>query len=136
MTPAEAGSSVRNPVEIGLGRYGLSEYYEEGLRLVASDPHIDLVLTQISPHLYTQYGIGANQIDEVANVLICTAKTLAKPMTVVMPLGDSLDTMEPVLKAHEKCLEAGLAIFSDMGVAVKAISKLIQHHESCRSPPS
>jgi acyl-CoA synthetase (NDP forming) len=129
MTPSEAGSSVRNPAEIGLGRAGLSQYYSEGLKLVDSDSNIDMILTQVNPHLYTQYGIGAKQVEDTIDVLIQVSKELTKPMVVVMPLGDSMTTIEPVLKAHEKSLKEGLAIFSDMGVAIKSISKVIQNFE-------
>jgi acetyltransferase len=129
LTPAEAGSSVANPVEIGLGRAGLSEYYAEGLRLVASDPNVDMILTMLNPHLYTQFGVGSKQIEDTIEVLIHVAKELTKPMAVVMPLGDSVDTIAPVLKAHEKGLSEGLAVFSNMETAIKAMSKVIQYHE-------
>ena len=126
---AEAGSSIRNPVEIGLGPRGLAKDYSEGLKLVASDPNIDMILAQVNPHLYTQYGVGAEQIEETITLLINTAKELGKPMAVVMPLGDSLGTIEPVLKAHEKGLKEGLAIFFDMSTAIKVISKVLQYYE-------
>jgi len=129
ITPAEAGSSVRNPVEIGLGPEGVSQYYSDGLKVVDSDPNIDMIITQLNPHLYTQYGVGAKQVEETINVLIDTSKELTKPMVVVMPLGDSLITIEPVLRAHERSLSEGLAIFSDINTAIKAVSKVIQHYE-------
>jgi len=129
LTPAEAGSSVANPVEIGLGRAGLSEYYAEGLKLVASDPNVDMILTMLNPHLYTQFGVGGRQIEDTIEVLIRVAKELTKPMAVVMPLGDSVDTIAPVLKAHEQGISEGLAVFSDMETAIKAMSKVVQYHE-------
>ena len=68
-------------------------------------------------------------MEDTIDVLIQVSKELTKPMAVVKPLGDSLTTIEPVLKAHEKSLGEGLAIFSDIGVAFKAISKVIQNFE-------
>lgn len=133
ITPAEAGSSVRNPAEIGLGRYGVSEYYSDGLKIVDSDPNIDMILTQVNPHIYAQYGVGAKQVEETINILINTAKELTKPMIVVMPLGDSMITIDPILKAHEKSLREGLAIFSDVSMAIKAISNVIQYYESAQN---
>jgi hypothetical protein len=79
--------------------------------------------------LYTQFGVGARQIEETIEVLIRVAKELTKPMAVVMPLGDSVDTIAPVLKAHEKGVSEGLAVFPDMETAIKAMSKVIQYHE-------
>lgn len=133
ITPAEAGSSVRNPAEIGLGREGVSQYYSEGLKIVDSDPNIDLILTQVNPHLYTQYGVGAKQVEETIDVLINAAKELTKPMAVVMPSGDSLKIIGPVLKAHERGLTKGVPIFSDINVAIKAISKVVSYYEFVES---
>jgi acyl-CoA synthetase (NDP forming) len=128
-TITPAGSSLRNPGEIGLGPTGLSEHFGEGLKIVGSDPNTDLILTQTSPHLYIQYGIGTKQVDDTIDVLIKVAKELTKPLVAVMPVGDDFTIIEPVLKAHEKGLRERLAIFSDMNVAIKAISKVIQYYQ-------
>jgi acyl-CoA synthetase (NDP forming) len=128
-TPADAGSSVANPVEIGLGREGLSEHYAESLKLVASDPNIDMILTMLNVHLYTQFGVRGKQVQKTIEALIDAARDLNKPMAVVMPFGDSIETIAPVMEAHEKAIEKGLAIFSDMGTAIKAISKVVQYCE-------
>ena len=109
ITPADAGSSIRNPVEIGLGRFGVSEHYSTGLNLVADDPNIDIVMAIINPHVYTQEGVGAQEIDQTAQVLINTAKTLSKPLVVVMTLGDSIDVIGMEINAQEKMLNAGVA---------------------------
>jgi acetyltransferase len=128
-TPAEAGSNVSNPVEIGLGRAGLSEHYAKSLELVASSPNIDMILTMLIPHIYTHFGMGEKEIEDATDILIDIARRLPKPMAVVIPPGDSIDTIVPVLKAHEKGISQGLAIFSDMGIAVKAISKVFQYYQ-------
>jgi hypothetical protein len=126
---------VRNPVEIGLGPRGISQNYSEGLKIVSSDANIDFVITQINPHLYIQYGIGAAEIDEVTDILIRTAKSLQKPMIAVMPLGDTMNTIQPVLRAHNKCLKEGVAVFSEIEIAIRSISRLIQYHENRRHTP-
>ena len=133
ITPADAGSSIRNPVEIGLGRFGVSEYYSKGLNLVADDPNIDVVMTIINPHVYTQEGVGANEIDQTAQVLIDTAKTLSKPLVVVMTLGDNIDVIGMEIKAQEKMLNAGLPTFSTAEAAILAISKMAKYWEFRRS---
>ncbi|HIE17758.1 MAG TPA: hypothetical protein EYP71_06135 [Dehalococcoidia bacterium] len=124
---AEAGSSVRNPVEIGLGRSGVSQHYADGIKLAASDPHIDMLLVQLNPHFYAQYGVGAERVEEAVGTLVNTAKEVSKPMAVVIPLGDDLRIIDTVLKAHKKCLSEGLAAFSDVEKAVKAMSKLAEY---------
>jgi acyl-CoA synthetase (NDP forming) len=129
ITPADAGSSIRNPVEIGLGRFGVSEYYAKGLNLVADDPNIDVVMAVLNPHIYTQEGIGAKEIDQSAQVLIDTAKTLSKPLVVVMTLGDSIDVIGMELHATETMLNAGLPAFSTVESAIMAISKMAKYWE-------
>ncbi len=133
ITPADAGSSIRNPVEIGLGRFGVSEHYSKGLNLVADDPNIDVVMAIINPHVYTQEGVGAHEIDQTAQVLIDTAKTLSKPLVVVMTLGDDINVIGDELKAQEKMLNAGLPTFSTSEAAILAISKMAKYWEFRRS---
>jgi acyl-CoA synthetase (NDP forming) len=133
ITPADAGSSIRNPVEIGLGRFGVSEYYATGLRLVADDPNIDVVMAVINPHVYTQEGIGAKEIDQSAQVLIDTAKTLSKPMVVVVTLGDDIDVIGMELAAQEKILNAGVPAYATVEAAIQAISKMAKYWEFRRS---
>lgn len=130
ITPAEAGSSIRNPVEIGFDRSGVSKHYAEGIKLVASDPNVNILLVQINPHFYIQYGVTSQQIEEAVDVLVNTAKEISKPMAAVIPVGDTADTIEPVLRAQTRCLKGGLAVFSDMEVAIKAVSKLVRYYTS------
>ena len=133
ITPAEAGSSIRNPVEIGLGRFGVSEYYAKGLNLVADDPNIDVVMAVLNPHVYTQEGVGAKEIDQSAQVLIDTAKTLSKPLVAVITLGDSIDVIGMELHAQETMLKAGVPTFSTVEAAILAISKMAKYWEFRRS---
>jgi acyl-CoA synthetase (NDP forming) len=133
ITPADAGSSIRNPVEIGLGRFGVSEYYAKGLNLVADDPNIDIVMAVLNPHVYTQEGVGAKEIDQSAQVLIDTAKTLSKPLVVVITLGDSIDVIGLELAAQEKILNAGVPAFATVEAAILAISKMAKYWEFRRS---
>ena len=133
ITPADAGSSIRNPVEIGLGRFGVSEYYAKGLHLVADDPNIDVVMAVINPHVYTQEGIGAKEIDQSAQVLIDTAKTLSKPLVVVVTLGDAIEVIGMEMHAQEMMLNAGLPAFSTVESAILAISKMAKYWEFRRS---
>jgi acyl-CoA synthetase (NDP forming) len=116
-----------------LGRFGVSEHYATGLRLVADDPNIDIVMAVLNPHVYTQEGIGAAQIDQSAQVLIETAKTMSKPLVVVMTLGDAIDVIEMEMHAQETMLIAGLPTFSTIEAAILAISKTAKYWEFRRS---
>jgi acyl-CoA synthetase (NDP forming) len=129
-----AGSSVRNPVEIGLSRYGAPEHYDEALRIVASDSRINMILARISFEGSIQYGVGEKEADELARVLISTVKSLAKPVAVVVDIGYSEETVMPALKIQRKLSEGGLAVFSSMESAVRAIGKLNRYFLRLESP--
>ena len=133
ITPAEAGSSIRNPVEIGLGRFGVSEYYAKGLNLVADDPNIDVVIAVLNPHVYTQEGVGAKEIDQSAQVLIDTAKTLSKPLVAVITLGDSIDVIGMELHGTGDTTQCRSTDFSTVEAAILAISKMAKYWEFRRS---
>jgi len=128
ITPAEAGSSVRNPVEIGLGKRGLSEFYSEGIKIVASDPEIDFIITFLNPEDYVHYGIG-DWIEQVSGELMEVTKALSKPLIVVFLPGRDRDIFKSIVQIQDKCQEAGIPCFSSLDVAVKTVSKLITYYE-------
>ena len=80
---SNSGSGIRNPVEIGLGINGLSKDYIEGLKIVASDPEIDVLLTFLNPEDYIHYGVK-NWDSNIFPTLIEAQKTLVKPFSVPM----------------------------------------------------
>jgi acyl-CoA synthetase (NDP forming) len=128
ITPAEAGSSVRNPVEIGLGKRGLSEHYGRGIRIVASDPQIDLVITFLNPEDYIHYGIG-DWVEQVSKELAELGKSLSKPLVVVFMPGRNVKVFELIIQIQDKLQEAGIACFSSFDPAIKATAKLITYYE-------
>ena len=115
-------------MEIGIGRWGLSEYYSEGLQIVASDPQIDLVMTFLNPEDYIEYGIGS-WVDDVSTQLIETAKVLPKPLVVAFLSGQSVEVFEGSTEIQRRCQRAGVACFPSLDAAIKAVSKLIAYYE-------
>lgn len=128
ITPAEMGSSVRNPVEIGLGKRGLSQYYKEGLKIVASDPQIDLVITFLNPEDYIQYSIR-DWIDRLSKELIEVVEILPKPLVVTFMPGRDIKVFELIMQIQDRCQEAGIACFSSLDSAIKAVAKLARYYE-------
>lgn len=128
ITPAEAGSSVRNPVEIGLGKRGLSQYYTEGIKIVASDPQIDSVITFLDPEDYVHYGIGG-WVDQVSEGLVESTKTLSKPLVAAFMLGRDVKVFESLIQIQDRCQEMGIACFLGLDTAIKAVAKLIRYYE-------
>lgn len=128
ITPAEAGSSVRNPVEIGLGRRGLSEYYGLGVEIVAADPNIDLIITFLNPEDYIHYGLG-DWADTVSREVAKTAEKISKPIIVSFMQGRNPEVFKLIIKIQDQCQEAGLACYSSIEHAIKAASKLAGYGE-------
>jgi len=128
LTPAEAGSSVRNPVEIGLGRRGLSEYYAQGVEIVGADPLIDIIITYLNPEDYLHYGLG-DWADAVSRELVKVVKNTSKPFIVSFMQGRNPQVFELILKIQDKCQEAGIACYSSIENAIKAASKLADYYE-------
>jgi acyl-CoA synthetase (NDP forming) len=70
-----------------------------------------------------------DQLLEAAEVLIRLSKTLTKPLAVVFYAGGRLETIAAVMEAQQKCLEGGLAVYSTVEAAAKAINRFLQYHE-------
>lgn len=119
---------MRNPVEIGLGKRGLSQYYRDGLKIVASDPQIDMVMTFLNPEDYVHYGIGEWE-DQVSKELIVAAKTLPKPLVVTFMPGRDVKVFSSIVEIQDRCQEAGVACFSSLDAAIKATAKLATYYE-------
>jgi acyl-CoA synthetase (NDP forming) len=129
---ADAGSMVRNPVEIGLGAEGVSASFLAGLRMVAADPNVDMVVTFLNPEDYLAYGM-TNWIDDLSGSLIAAGHTLPKPFAAVLLPGTSRQVFEANLTIMQQCTAAGVACFASVDVALKAMSKLARYYEFRRS---
>jgi len=108
--PVEAGSTVRNPVEIGLGATGVSEHYVDGLQIVASDQQIDFLLSFLNPEDYIHYGVKG-WAEDISRGLIEAKKVLNKPLAVVFLPGQSVEVFESVIEIQRKCLKEGWHVF-------------------------
>lgn len=128
MTPEESGSMVRNPVEIGLGRFGISEYYAEAVRLVASDPQVDLVISFLDPEEYVGL-IREDWVEDASKNLVELAKSVSKPLAIVLLQGLSLKVFEWNARLRHTCQEAGLATFLSLETATRAVSELTRYYE-------
>jgi acyl-CoA synthetase (NDP forming) len=128
MTPQGSGSMVRNPVEIGLGRFGISEHYVEALRLVDADPQVDLTITFLDPEQYVEH-IKENWVEGAKNSLIEASKLVKKPLMVVFKPGSSSKVFEWNGQLQHACQEAGLPTYKSLETAIRAASKLIGYHE-------
>jgi len=128
-----AGSSVGNPVEIGLGRAGASPHYADAFEIIAASPHIDLILTHLNPDAFVQWGGRPEWLHYSIDTLLNIFRKLPKPVALVLSPSETDEARDVVAEAWVRCLDAGLAVFRSYEAAAKAISKLIQYHEFVRS---
>ena len=127
--PARVGSTVGNPVEIGLGHTGISEHYVDGLEIVASDPQIDCLLSFLNPADYIHFGFKGWAEDTIRGLQ--KAKSIInKPIAVVFLPGLNTEVFAAVIEIQRKLLEQGVACFSSMDTAVKAIGKMADYYEN------
>ena len=129
ITTAGAGSMIRNPVEVGVGRVGAQQGYVEAFRILAGSEEVDLILTHLNPEAFILYGGKPEWLNDSIDAVLGVFKTLPKPVALVLPSGETKESREIVQKAWVRCSDAGLAVFRDYQSAAKAIDKLISYHE-------
>lgn len=125
----DSGSTIRNPVEIGLGITGVSEHYVGGLEIVAADPKIDFVLTFLNPEDYLHYGVKG-WAEDISKGLIEAKKRLSKPFAVVFLQGQNVEVFQSILQIQRECLKEGVGCFPGLDAAIKAVSKLITYYQN------
>jgi acyl-CoA synthetase (NDP forming) len=128
LTPQGGGSMVRNPVEVGLGRFGISEHYVEALSVVDADPNIDLTITFLDPEQYLEH-IKDDWVEGAKKSLIEASRKVKKPLIVVFKPGASSTVFEWTKQLLGACQQAGLPAYKSLEAAIKAASKHIEYNE-------
>ena len=129
ITTASAGSMIRNPVEVGVGRVGAQQGYVEAFKMIAQSQEVDLILTHLNPEAFIIYGGAPEWLNESISALIGVFKTLPKPVALVLPPGETAESKDIVERAWDQCLDEGLAVFRSYESAANAISKLADYSE-------
>ncbi len=126
----EAGSVVRNPVE-GPPAIGAAaeSFYAKGLPIVDADPQVDFILVRLDLDVYGRRGDVKQQFAGVVEVIANTAKTLTKPIAVIITIGERILTVDAGLDARERLVKAGIPVYFTIESAANAVSKLIGYYE-------
>jgi acyl-CoA synthetase (NDP forming) len=125
-----AGTSARNPVEPDRGLAAWAAFYEQGLKAIDQDPGIDIILTHLGIDIYGGTGDRLNRsLDESIGILIKVSQQLSKPLVIVLYAGGKAETINAVLQAQKKCLDAGLPVYPSVPSAAKTLSRFIGYHE-------
>lgn len=126
--PANIGSTIGNPVEIGLGNTGISEHYVDGLEIVASDPQIDCLITFLNPADYIHFGFKG-WVEDTISGLKKAKSIISEPIAVVFLPGLNTEVFADVVEIQRRLLEHGVACFSSMDTAIKTIGKMADYYE-------
>jgi acyl-CoA synthetase (NDP forming) len=129
ITTAGAGSMIRNPVEVGVGRAGAQQSYVDAFKILAESQEVDLILTHLNPEAFILYGGTPEWLNDSINALLGVFKKLPKPVLLVLPSGETNESREIIQQAWMRCSDAGLAVFRDYESAAKAIDKLLSYYE-------
>ena len=126
--PSLAGSSVGNPVEIGLGAFGFSENYAEAVGIIGSHPQIDFIITFFFPAEYEEF-LQEGWLETASSQLLTAKRSLSKPLIAVVEPGESVEVFKWAKRLQQRCIEMELATFLSLEDAIKAVSKLIKYYE-------
>ena len=126
--PSLAGSSVGNPVEIGLGAFGFSENYAEAVGIIGSHPQIDFIITFFFPAEYEEF-LKEGWLETANSQLLTAKRSLSKPLIAVVEPGESIEVFKWAKRLQQRCIEIDLATFLSLEDAIKAVSKLIKYYE-------
>lgn len=131
-----AGTSVRNPVDT-LAMMNPGELTDT-LRIVASDPRVDIVLFHIAlgwgPWQRMQGPVAASwdaatMVKAIADAVARARDVAGKPIAAAMRRPLDAEGMERSLDFQERCWRNGLPVFPSIPQAANAIAKLIAWRE-------
>jgi acyl-CoA synthetase (NDP forming) len=125
-----AGTSVRNPMDVGM-QLRRPEDHLRVMELVAADPKIDIMLMITHP-AWGRWG-GRRGGRDMQKGLIKFAQTLNKKMpfcVAIRNVSDNLDGEKARLKMTEEYVEAGIPVFKSVERACKTLYKLTGYYRA------
>jgi len=121
------GSSVNNPVDSAV--LTSPSLLSETIRIVADSKEVDLLLIHMplaTPHMALD---SETETWKAAyNAIIETGRSLDIPIALVQPCSDTPESWEVFFSLHQRCVKAGLPLYSTGSQAAQAISRYVQYH--------
>jgi len=119
----QVGSVLVNPVDISQ-RTGRPQAFEKTIELVAAEPNIDLIAVYENTDILLGF-MGKPTTDLMNEIVAQARQKYGKPVVVISPPGAFEKERVDV---EGKLSEAGIAVFSSMERAAKAIANVRQHY--------
>jgi acyl-CoA synthetase (NDP forming) len=129
-----AGSSVRNPVDTL--EIWSPEAFSRTIELVAGWEGIDFLIIHLAVETNINRPEGRALLDAMIDSIITMRGRTGKPIAVVLRSSGIRLGLEVLCDVQQRCLEAGLPVFSSVDRAALAVSRFIQYHEGCLSARS
>ena len=121
----ETGCIMDNPVDSPRA-IGDRSMLLETIKAVADSGEVDLVLTHMSL-ISTPWPALSKVNEDELEAIIDAGRSIDIPIALVLRNGDIPASSELFFKLHQRCLEAGLAVYPTIGGAALAINRLIQY---------
>ena len=121
----EMGNSVNNPVDsVVVTTPGA---VSRGMTAVAGSNEVDFLLVHM-PLASSLSAFTSQARRETLEAVIETSRSIGLPVAVAQPHADEPESAEIFYGLQQRCVEAGLPMYSSPSRAGKAISRFIQYH--------
>ncbi len=111
------GSSLRNPIDLGVATWGMPSLYPESLRVIDKDPNIDAAVV-------IGGGISAAGQQKYLELMLGLKEDLRKPCMLVSIAGLTGD-----VEFCRKLQDAGYPLFTSPERALASYSKVVEYYE-------
>lgn len=121
-----AGTSVRNPLDVGLVLRNV-DLFVRTMELVNADPMVDAVIVDIFLDLVKE--AGEEKIDEMGRMM-CELALRGKPMAATLyTFGGDPTIRAERAKLNKMLPEAGIPIYRSLPRAARALSRFMDYHD-------
>ncbi len=118
----DIGSILRNPVDISPAQFRGVETICRSLKIIASDPSIDVIMLQEDVDIMHSY-LGVAETRQVNQRIVRLPEECGKPIIIVLPVG-SVEADR--VAAENLFLTAGIPVFPTMARAARALALISQ----------
>jgi acyl-CoA synthetase (NDP forming) len=120
---SEAGSSLNNPIDSPV--LANPELLSRVIETVARSREVDVLMIRL-PLAVARPPFDLEVTNAILEAVTRISKSIDVPVTVVQPHGETPESSGQFFAVHQRCVEAGLPVFSTTRRGAGAISRFIQ----------
>lgn len=120
---SEAGSSLNNPIDSPV--LANPELLSRVIETVARSREVDVLMIRL-PLALARPPFDLEVTNAILEAVTRISKSIDVPVTVVQPHGETPESSGQFFAVHQRCVEAGLPVFSTTRRGAGAISRFIQ----------